>query len=66
MIPLMADPKAIAIRMKVGIDPDVFARSVSGELAMILFETKLQDMPKPMPMKVESKAINQSGPFGMA
>ena len=66
MMPLRADPNVIAMRMKVGIEPDAWVLSVSGTLAMIRLETKLQDMPKPMPIMVENRAINQSGPEGIA
>ena len=66
MIPLRADPNAIDTRMKVGIDADAWARSASETLAMMRLDTKLQDMPKPMPIMLESRAINQSGPEGIA
>ena len=66
MMPLRADPTAIDTRMKVGMDADAWVRSASGTLAMIRLDTKLQDMPKPTPMQVANRAINQSGPAGMA
>ena len=66
MIPLRADPNAIDTRMKVGIDADAWARSASETLAMMRLDTKLQDMPKPMPIMLESRAINQIGPEGLA
>ena len=66
MIPLRADPNAIATRRKVGIEPDARVRSVSGTLAIIRLETKVHDIPKPIPIKMASKAISQSGPKGMA
>ena len=66
MIPLKADPNAIDTRRKVGIEPDARVRSVSGTLAMIRLETNVHDIPKPIPIKMASKAINQSGPEGMA
>jgi len=66
MMPLRADPNAIDTRMNVGMDADAWVRSASETLAMIRFDTKLQDMPKPMPIMVESRAINQSGPEGIA
>ena len=66
MIPLRADPNAIDTRMKVGIDADAWARSASETLAMMRLDTKLQDMPKPMPIMLESRPINQSGPEGIA
>ena len=66
MIPLSADPNAIATRRKVGIEPDARVRSVSGTLAIIRLETKVHDIPKPIPIKIASNAINQSGPKGMA
>ena len=66
MIPLRADPNAIDTRMKVGMDADARLRSASETLAMIRLDTKLQDMPKPVPIMVENRAINQSGPEGIA
>ena len=36
------------------------------KLAMIRLETKVHDIPKPIPIKMASKAINKSGPEGIA
>ena len=66
MMPLRADPNAIDTRMNVGMDADALVRSASETLAMMRLDTKLQDMPKPVPIMVESRAINQSGPEGIA
>ena len=66
MIPLKADPSAIETLMKVGIEADAWICSSSETFAMMRFETKLQDKPKPVPIMVENSAINQSGPEGIA
>ena len=66
MITLRADPRAIATRIKVGIEAEPRVRSASGTFEMMRLETKLQDMPKPIPMIAAKSAINQRGPAGMA
>ena len=66
IIPLKADPNAIATRIKVGMDAEAWARSVSGTFAMIRLDTKLQDIPKPIPIMKEKREITQRGPTGMA
>ena len=66
MIPLRAEPRVIATRIKVGMEAEAWVRSVSGTLAMMRLDTKLQDMPKPIPMMTENRAITQRGPSGMA
>ena len=65
MIPLKADPSAIATRMKVGIEAETWVLSDSGTFAMIRLLTKLQDIPKPVPIITESMPIAQSGPTGI-
>ena len=62
MIPLKAEPSAIATRMKVGIEAETWVLSDSGTFAMIRLLTKLQDIPKPVPIITESMPIAQSGP----
>ncbi len=66
MIPLKADPRAIATRIKVGIEAEAWVFSVSVTFAMMRLDTKLQDIPKPIPMMTEKREINQRGPLGMA
>ena len=65
MIPLNAEPSAIATRMKVGIEAETWVLSDSGTFAMIRLLTKLQDIPKPVPIIMESMPIAQSGPTGI-
>ena len=45
MMPLRADPNAIDTLMNVGMDADAWVRSASETLAIMRFDTKLQDMP---------------------
>ena len=66
MIPLKADPRAIATRIKVGIEAEACVRSVSGTFAIMSLDTKLHDIPKPIPMIIEKSEINQRGPEGIA
>ena len=65
MMPLNAEPRAIATRMKVGMEAETCVRSVSGTLAMMRLLTKLQDIPYPMPITMESTPIAQRGPTGI-
>ena len=66
MIPLKAEPRAIARRKKVGMDAEACVRSVSGALAIIRLDTKLQDIPNPIPMMTDKNPITQRGPAGIA
>ena len=65
MIPLKAEPRAIARRKKVGMEAEAWVRSVSGALAIIRLDTKLQDIPNPIPMMADKSPINQIGPAGI-
>ena len=65
MIPLKAEPRAIARRKKVGMDAEAWVRSVSGALAIIRLDTKLQDIPNPIPMMADKSPITQRGPAGI-
>ena len=65
MIPLKAEPRAIARRKKVGMEAEAWVRSVSGALAIIRLDTKLQDIPNPIPMIADKSPITQRGPAGI-
>ena len=65
MIPLKAEPRAIARRKKVGMEAEAWVRSVSEALAIIRLDTKLQDIPNPIPMMADKSPITQRGPAGM-
>ena len=59
IIPLKADPSAIESRMKVGIEPDAWTLSFSGNADIILLDTKLQDIPNPIPIIAENIPIKE-------
>ena len=65
MMPLKAEPRAIARRKKVGMEAEAWVRSVSGALAIIRLDTKLQDIPNPIPMMADKNPITQRGPEGI-
>ena len=65
MIPLKAEPRAIDRRKKVGMEAEAWVRSTSGTLAMMRLDTKLQDIPNPIPMINDKSPITQIGPSGM-